>query len=407
MKILFLSSRFPYPPIQGDRLRAYHFLRLLAAHHQITLVSPIETAMEYAGLSLVQSFCKSVELIPASSRSRILNLIQAPFRSLPWQVTYCLDDRIQQRVDQILAEQEFDIVHVQLARMAPFLQKHRTLPKLLDFIDALSLNMARRAKQERGIAAWFFTAEAKRMQAYEQRLIHNFDQLTVCAEIDRAAIGDFPNLDVVSNGVDLDRFSFVSIPRQSNSIIFAGNMRYFPNINAVQYFIDRVLPLIRDVIPDVQLTIVGPNLPLALRQQFSQPGIILTGFVPDVHDYLKRAAVAIAPMQSGSGIQNKVLEAMATGTPVVATCYGMGSLPVQPGKHLFVADDTETFAQAVIRLLQDPVLHRQISIHARQLVEQQFSWQQSLNRLEMAYQKAIDQSKTNPNRHPDRYPIVS
>lgn len=391
MKILFLSSRFPYPLIQGDRLRTYNFIRLLSKDHHITLISPIETATEYAGLPLVQSFCQEVELVHVSKLSRALNLVQVPFLPWPWQVTYCLDRRIQQRVDRALNQKTFDIVHVQLARMAPFLQKRNTTPKLLDFIDALSLNMARRARQERGIVSWLFSSEAERMGWYERKLIGDFDQLIVCSEIDREAIGNFPKLNVIPNGVDLEAFPFVSTPRQPNTIIFAGNMRYFPNINAVQYFISKILPLIREVTPEVKFTIVGPNLPVDLQKQFLQSGVTIAGFVPNVHNYLRQATVAIAPMQSGSGIQNKVLEAMATGTPVVATRYGIGGLPVKSGKHLLVAEDAEEFAQAVIRLFKDSSLSQEISTCARRLVEQQFTWQQSLNSLEAAYQKAIHQ----------------
>lgn len=393
MKILFLASRFPYPLTQGDRLRSYHFLRFLSQSHHLTLVAPIQTRQEYEGMPFIQPFCERVEVIPVSNIRRAFNLIQAPFLTQPWQVTYYLDHQIQNKVDRLLNETSFDIVHVQLARMAPFLAQWHKTPKILDFIDALSLNMARRALQEQGLRSWLFSSEARRMQEYEKALIQQFQQLIVCSEIDKEAIGSFSNLHVIPNGVDLSSFYFESAPRQPNSIIFVGNMHYFPNINAVHYFIDKVLPLIQNVIPNVKLTIVGPNLPINLQKQFLQAGVHLTGFVPNAHDYLRKAAVAIAPMQSGSGIQNKVLEAMATGTPVVATPYGIGSLPVKSGEHLLVATEAQEFAQAVIRLLQEPVLSQELVANARQLVEQQFTWQQSVEQLETLYQAAIHQLK--------------
>jgi polysaccharide biosynthesis protein PslH len=389
MRILFLSSRFPYPLTQGDRVRAYHFLRLLAEDHQITLITPIQTPQEYEGLASIEAFCERVEVVPISAASRWLNLIQAPFRALPLQVTYYRNRRFQQRVDQILAQAEFDVIHVQLARMATFLQGSDQTPRLLDFIDALSLNMARRAKQEKGIKAWLFATEARRMLRYERQLVNQFHQLTISSPIDKEAIGDYSNLEVIPNGVDLQKFPFVMEERQPKTLLFAGNMRYFPNINAVQYFIDEVLPLIRVAIPEVKLTVVGPSLPESWQKKFLQPDVTLAGFVPNVHDYLKRASVAIAPMQSGSGIQNKVLEAMATGTPVVSTTYGIGSLPVESGKHLMIATDAHEFAQAVIQLLNDRALHQHIAVHARQLVEQHFTWEQAVKKLRKRYEQAV------------------
>ncbi len=229
------------------------------------------------------------------------------------------------------------------------------------------------------------------MQQYERELTREFHQLMVCSAIDRDTIGSFPNLHIVPNGVDLENFPFVAAARHPNTIIFTGNMRYFPNVNAAQYFINEVLPLIRAVIPQVQFTVVGPNLPIDLQKQFLTAGVTLAGFVSNVHDYLQRAAVAIAPMWAGSGIQNKVLEAMATGTAVVATPFSVGSLPAKSGKHLLIANDAAEFAQAVIRLVSDRTLNQEIAINARQLVEHHFSWGQSVEILATVYQEAIQQ----------------
>lgn len=391
MKILFISSRFPYPLTQGDRLRAYHFLRLLSKNHQITLVVPIQTDEEHQALQIIKPFCHRIEAIPVSKFSRAFNLIRAPFRSLPWQVTYYQDWQIEYKVKQLLSQETFDVIHTQLARMAPITQAWSKTPKVLDFIDALSLNMSRRALQERGILAWLFASEAKRMQQYERELINYYHKTTICSEVDRKVIGEFANLQVVPNGVDLSNFPFASSLRPPYTVIFTGNMNYFPNINAVQYFIDEVLPRIRLVIPQIEFIVVGPHLSTDLQKQFLQSGCVVTGFVPSVHEYLQKATVAVAPMQAGSGIQNKVLEAMSTGTPVVATPYGVGSLPVESGKHLLIAKDAEEFAQAVIRLMHDHTLRQQIINYARQLVEAEFTWEHAVSVLEDVYQQAIQQ----------------
>lgn len=225
MKILFIASRFPYPLTQGDRLRAYHFLRLLSKHYQVTLVVPIQTTEEYEVLPILESFCYRIEAIQIKTTSRIANLFKAPFSSLLWQVTYYWNQRIQQKVNELLTQSTFDMVHTQLARMAPFAQQWEKTLKVLDFTDALSLNMARRAKQESWMISWLFNAEAKRMQHYERSLTKTFDRLVIFSAVDQKAIGDFSNLDVIPNGVDLADFPFVEAQHYPNTIIFAGNMR--------------------------------------------------------------------------------------------------------------------------------------------------------------------------------------
>lgn len=399
MRILFLASRFPYPLTQGDRLRAYNFLQHLSKAHHITLVTPIQSQQEYEYLPYLESCCQQIEAVPITRISKLKNILRAPLSTLPLQVTYYQHEQIQKKVNELLSQKQFDIVHTQLARMAPFVQPWSSLPKVLDFIDALSLNMARRAKQEKGLKSLVFGIEARRMSRYERQLVGQFDQCIISSPIDRNVIGDFSNLEVIANGVSLDNFPYVTTERTPNTIIFAGNMSYFPNINAVCYFVDRVLPLIRSTIPEVRFTIVGPNFSAHLKQRFLQSGVEITGFVPDVHAFLKTSTVAIAPMQSGSGIQNKVLEAMATGTPVVATSYGIGSLPVQSGQHLLIADSPQEFAQSVIQLLSDQKLHRAIAINARQMVEASFTWEQAVQRLETIYQNALCCSSRNSGGH--------
>lgn len=391
MKILFIASRFPYPLVQGDRLRTYHFLRLLSERHEITLVVPLKNNQELKNLPVINSFCSHIVTIKSSLISRFFSLVRIPFTNLPIQVIYFLNHKLYKGVREILAQNDFDLIHVQLARMAPLTEKCQKVPKVLDFIDALSLNMKRRSIQEKGIKRLLFNYEYVRMKEYEQDLIKKFDQLIITSEIDREAIGDFETLQVIPNGVDFNTFPFVLSGREPNTIIFTGNMGYFPNINAVQYFSQEIFPLVKKVIPQAQFIVVGPNIPHEVRQQLLQPGITVTGFVENVHDYIRKASVSVAPMRSGSGIQNKVLEAMSTGTPIVATPFAIGALPVESGRHMLIAADAKEFSESVIRLLISPTLHKHISEQARLLVEQDFDWNNSVELLESAYEKSVQQ----------------
>jgi sugar transferase (PEP-CTERM/EpsH1 system associated) len=389
MRVLFVTSRCPYPPIQGDRARAYHQLRILAQHHRITLVTPVAGSRDRQSLQAVSSYCERIEAVPVSRWRGVLRLTRAPFVDMPSQTLFYFDPRSRRGVKQLLQERSYDLLHVQLARMAPIADGLGSIPKVLDLIDALSLNWQRRARQERIPLGWMANVEAARLQRYERTLVDKFDRLIVSSAVDREAIGAYENLHVVPNGVDVDHFSFVENGRDPHTIIFTGRMAYFPNAGAAIWFARQVLPLIRRQVPGVRFWIAGAEPPRRVQQLKRLPGVKVTGYVPDLHKLLARAAVAVAPMQAGSGIQNKVLEAMSSGTPLVVTPDALAGIQAQDGEHLLVAQDSQVFAAQVIRLLTDSSLARRLARSARCLVEETYRWEGSVAMLEQIYHLAV------------------
>jgi sugar transferase (PEP-CTERM/EpsH1 system associated) len=320
----------------------------------------------------------------------IAHLRRFPFSTLPLQTLYFCPPAIQGRVQALLQEESFDLVHVQLARMAPIANGLGSVPKVLDFIDALSLNMRRRAMQERWPIKWLFQFEAQRMARYERELISSFDQQIVSSPLDKEAIGACETLHVIPNGVNIEDFPYTENGREDNLIIFTGRMGYFPNAEAAIYFATHVFLLVLRQVPDARFSIVGADPPRRVRQLTKLPGVEVTGYVPRIQDYLARATVTVAPMQAGTGIQNKVLEAMASGTPVVATPYALGGIEAIDGEHLLVAEDAGGLAEQVVRLLKDPALRRHLARNARQLVEEKYTWERSVAMLEEVYRLAIE-----------------
>ena len=388
MKILFIASRFPYPPLQGDRVRAYNQLRILSERHQITLVAPPEKEAEQ-NLAAIKPFCHHVELVTPKLWRQLLQMGRAPFTNIPLQTLYCLDPELPAKLNFLVQTEVFDIAHVQLARLGPLADSLGSLPKLLDLIDALSLNMQRRADEERFPKSWVFQLEAKRMARYEQYLTQQYDHLLISSPLDQKIIGDYKNLHVVRNGVDLNRYPFTPTGRDSFSIVFSGRMGYFPNANAAVWFATKIFPLIRQTVPQVTCFIVGADPTPAVKQLAGLPGITVTGYVPQIQDYLTQATLAVAPMLTGSGGQLKVLEALACGTPMVATPFALGGIEAIDGEHLLVAKEAEPFAQHVIRLLKSPTLGQKLAQHGRQLVEKKYSWQYSVEELEKVYQLMV------------------
>jgi len=387
---MFIASRFPYPPIRGDQVRAYHFLRLLNLRHDITLVTPISYPLGRRAQEAVACLCKRWIPVPVSRREATWNLNRFVRSSLPLQVLYFCPPILEKTVQKLVREESFDLIHVQLARMAPAVTGIDHIPKVLDFIDALSLNMRRRARLEHWPLRWIFQLEAERMSRYEQELVSSFDLQIISSPADKEAIGAHESLYVVPNGVNIEDFPYNEDERDDKIIVFTGRMSYFPNAEAAVYFATRVFPIILQEDPDARFLIIGAAPPRTVRRLARLPGIEVTGYVPRIQDYLKRATVAVAPMRAGTGIQNKVLEAMASGTPVVATRYALGGIEAVDGEHLLVAENAEGLAEQVVRLLKDPALRLRLARNARQLVEEKYTWEQAVAMLEEVYRLAVE-----------------
>ncbi len=397
MKILFVASRFPYPPFNGDQVRGYHHLRVLSRRHEIVLLAPEPAERPDACLAAVAPFCAHVEVVPASRWRSIARLARAPFEQIPLQTLVFYDPVFGERARSLAREWDVDLVHVQMIRMAPVQRSLGDLPCVVDLIDSMAVNLGRQAQRSRPPKSWLAAWEARRVERYERTLTREFEQLVISSPLDRRAIGEFPNLHVVANGVDLDAHPFVAGERMQDAIVFSGTMWYFPNVDAAQWLVREVLPLIRRERPGATLTIVGAR-PLPSVQRLAEvPGVTVTGRVPSVHEFVARSAVAVAPMRSGSGIQFKIIEAMAAGTPVVATPTATVGLQAVAERDLLVGEGAEAFAAQVVRLLNDQALRRRLADNALSLVRDVYAWERTVDVLEGVYERALSD-----HEHADR-----
>lgn len=397
MRVLFLAARLPYPPLKGDQTRGYHQLRILSQKHDITLVSFAEQGSDSSMQLPLKEFCTEIVCLQLTRNHMAANLLKGVVSPLPLQTLLYQDVRMSKQITSLCAARDFDVVHVQLARMAPYMIKHASLPRYIDLIDALSLNMERRYRRGSGLSKFAAYAEWKRLSRFEREVCNKYDHATVVSETDRQQIGDFKNLTINSNGVDFSIFKYVPADapiRQSNRLIFTGNMSYFPNVDAVKWFVANVFPILRNVVPDVQLHIVGANPhPSVFELSREYQSIFVTGYVKDIAAELSKATLAVVPLQSGSGMQFKVIEAMATGTPVVATQYALGGLQAIDGHHLLQAQNPTAFGNKVLAALKSIDLRKSISLNARKLVEERFSWESSVNDIDAKYADLVDARK--------------
>src|SRR5690606_25907479 len=259
---------------------------------------------------------------------------------------------------QILQEEKFDAVHVQHLRMAQYFADHKEVPRILDLPDAYSLYWKRRIDATTGIKQLFNKTEFNRVKAYEP-ILNQFEQTLVCSREDKSWLETqqkIHNVAILPNGVDTSTYhSEAHNYSNNNTILFTGNMDYAPNIDAVQYFAKEIFPLILEKHPQVQFVIAGQR-PVDAVKALENHKIIVTGFVPNLREWYKEAAIVVAPLRFGAGTQNKVLEAMAMAVPVVSMNVGFQGLNIDSGEGVILAMDTLPFADACIKLLSNQSL---------------------------------------------------
>lgn len=405
MKILFLTSRFPYPPNRGDRIRTFNFIKHLSKRHEILLASFIEES-ELKFIPEVEKHCSRVETAPLDKKRSYLNCLFHLFSSVPFQVFYYSSPRMTKIVSRLVKEEKPDLIHVHLFRMAPYAAKYGEIPKVLDLCDSITLNYERFLKYRRDLLSPAYWVEKMKVKNYEGRIPADFDRSLVVSAVDKDAILSYSQgsdrdfrvsqtIEVVPNGVDLDYFPgrgsarYEVLKYNPHRLIFTGTMSYFPNYDGIIYFYEHIFPLIRIKVPDVELYVVGRNPPKGIRGMSHDKSVTVTGFVPDVRPYVSAASVFVCPLRAATGLPIKILEAMAMGLPVVATSKALEGVNARSDQDVLVSDDPEEFASLVVKLLLDEDLRRKFSGRGHKLVERNYNWSKAVDKLDKIYQEVV------------------
>jgi polysaccharide biosynthesis protein PslH len=375
MNILFLSRWFPYPPNNGAKLRIYHLLRGLAQQHEITLLTFADSTEMGLNLSELRSLCREVQVVPWKCfNPRSPRAWLGLFSPYPRSVIDTFSPEMKSCIEQALIARDYDVVIASEIDMAAYSPYFRNLPALLEEVEigVLYERFTQAASFEQRLRRGLTWLKHRR---YLASLLKNFRACTVVSARERELLAqtvpEYETIEIIPNCVSVADYSDVHEAPQPNTLIFSGAFSYAPNYEAMVWFLHKVYPLIQTHIPDVRLTITGNhgNRPLPPAHN-----ITLTGFVDDVRPLIAGSSVSLAPLHTGGGTRLKILEAMALGTPVVATSKGAEGLDIEPGEHLLLADTPETFAQAVIRLLQEAKLRQQLVDKAYQLVHEKYDW---------------------------------
>src|SRR5262245_4432261 len=395
MNILYICHRLPYPPNKGEKIRAFHQLRSLATRHAIHLACLVDDAGDLQHVEALGRYCASIDMIYRPKIGAKLRALRALCTNQPLSVASFYSSALASKIRQRLAVERVDRIIVFSSAMTVYVQHVSGIPKVMDFVDADSEKWRLFADYHPWPLSWVYRLEACRLARHEIEVARVFDHAIFVTDRDahilQERVPDRP-ISVIPNGVDLEYFT----PPQNKetapeppALVFTGMMDYFPNVDAVNYFCHEIFPLVRQVVPAVQFYIVGRNPTQQVRQLSRQPNVIVTGAVPDVRPYLAQARVAVAPLRIARGVQNKILEAMAMGLPVVGTPAAMQGTWATTTDGVRMAESPHAFAHALVTLLGDHALRHQCGLQARHYVQEHHQWDAHNARLEALLREMV------------------
>lgn len=393
MRVLLLTQVVPFPPDSGPKIKTYNVLRYLAQRHEVHLASFVRSSEEQANAEGLREHCASITTVPLRrSRPRdAAYLATSLITGRPFLVERDDAAAMRQAVQTLVRQHSFDAVHADQLTMAQFAVDLPVPLRVLDEHNAVWTIVRRAASHERwGPSRVLAELEWRKLREYEGEICRRFDLVTVVSGEDYAALAEaaravFP-AEVIPIAVDVQELRFAPRTSEARHVVSVATMFYPPNVEGVHWFATEVFPLIRRQLPDVLFYIVG-NRPPGKITRLAGPvtGIVVTGYVADLEPILRQSAVMVVPLHSGSGMRVKILEAFARGLPVVSTTVGVEGTRALDQMHLLVADKPDEFAQAVVRVLSEPVLSARLARAGRDLVEAEYDWRIALCGLDKVY----------------------
>jgi len=370
-----LLSRFPYPLEKGDKLRAFHQLRILSQKHEIFLCALHENNLEKSWVKEVSQYCTRVETLRLSKINQLINLVFSIFGNEPFQVAFFYQKNARKNIENWVSEWKPDVIYCQLLRTAKYVENIRGIPKVMDFQDVFSKGVERRLNTDSWYLKPLLISEAKRLSKYEEKVFSLFNYCTIISEQDREQLpfNKKNEVTIVRNGVQLDVFKPMQ-KRKTVDVLFAGNMGYPPNIEGAVFLEKEIIPLVRKVRPSTTLMLAGTT-PTTQVQQLKGKLTEVTGWVNDMRDCYAKATIFVAPMNIGTGLQNKLLEAMAMRIPCISSSLANNALRAKPGKEILIAQSAQEYAEHILMLLADREKAEAIAKAGHEMVSENFGWQ--------------------------------
>jgi sugar transferase (PEP-CTERM/EpsH1 system associated) len=382
MKILVVLSRIPFPLEKGDKLRAYYQIRELSKQHDLYLVALYSHAVPSEAMRELTPFCREVHFLKQHPIRSAFNMAGALLTGLPVQCGYFYSQRNHKRINEIIHAVQPDRIYCQLFRMAEYVRNCR-IPKVLDYQDAFSKGMERRAQKAFPLFRPIMRMEARRIARYETDIFDDFEHKTMITALDRDYIQHPLNEEIViiPNGVDFNKYSHPAVPK-THDLIFSGNMNYPPNVDAAVYLTKEIFPELKKKHPEIKLMIAGAE-PAKKVRALQSDSVTVTGWVPSMTNCYARSRIFVAPMRMGTGLQNKLLEAMSMHLPCVTS--PLASKPLDPAAKegaVAVCNTTLQYVETIDRLLSEPSYYQEIAETGSRFVHEHYDWTNATQKLE-------------------------
>lgn len=392
MKILYICHRFPYPPKRGGKIRPFNMIRHLAQSHEVVVCSLSRSDAETAEAQGIAPHCAEFHLAQVDNRVQSLRMVATLPTPVTASTSFFHSPKLERTIHRLLSERSFDLIFVHCSSVAHYVQHVRHIPKILDFGDMDShkwLEYAHYKPFPLSIGYWW---EGRRVLAQEKRLARRFDLCTATTRAEWETLNGYgvtTATDWFPNGVDSQFFAPGDEPYDPDTVVFIGRMDYYPNQQCMFDFCAAVLPRLRAQRPAVKLQIVGADPSAAVRRLADLPGVTVTGSVPDVRPYARRAALTVAPLRIARGTQNKILEAMAMGVPVVTTRVAAGGVDAIAGEHLLTADTPDQACAAILGVMNNAAERARLAAAGRARVLSHHAWPSSMKRLDAIVERCV------------------
>ena len=386
MRIVFICHRLPYPPDHGGRIRSYNLIRHYAAQgHEVTLCSLLRASDAAQGPRELSRYCRKTHLATVTEAGQCLRMALRIPTATPSSMGYFYSPILQRAIRDALGRRSFDLIFVHSSSVAQYVKDVATIRKIIDFGDMDSQKWLLYAKYRKLASGLAYRLESIKLAAEEARLAQLFDGCTVStraelATLDRLAAARIA--DWFPNGVDQEYFKPDGESHQPDTISFMGRMDYYPNEECMIRFCREVMPLLRRERSAIKLKIVGANPTACIRRLAALDGVTVTGWVPDVRPHVLRTAVMVAPLAIARGIQNKILEAMALGVPVVASPEAAEGVDARAGEHLLIASSPRDYARSILHVIGAPGERRRLGEAGRARMLSHHTWARSLQRFD-------------------------
>jgi sugar transferase (PEP-CTERM/EpsH1 system associated) len=396
MKILYICHRFPFPPRRGGKIRPFNMIRHFAHTHEVTVCSLVRSETEAKEGEGLSAYCKHYEMVRVHDSVQSARMLARLPSSLSSSAGFFHSPELARRIRNLAARDPFDLIMVHCAFVAHYITHLRDTPKIMDFGDFDSQKWRDYARYKPIPLSWGYALEARKLEREEARIARQFD---LCTATTRAewetleAMGTATATDWFPNGVDAEYFAPADRPYDPDRIVFVGRMDYYPNQQCMFEFCAKVMPRLRERRPATTLAIVGADPTPAVRELGRLPGVMVTGSVPDVRPYLHDAALMVAPLNIARGTQNKILEGMAAGVPVVSSVVAAGGVDARAPDHLLTAATPAAYVDAILRVLDDPSERTRLSRAGRARMLSHHAWPQSMRRLDGIVERCLSRRR--------------